>query len=449
MGRDESALNHLQVEVLTWISIGCPDGVYVDGYSHRIVARGLHRRGLITVSGRGQSWLAAITALGVERLATPAAPEPQQEVADVNALWQRVLAAGGSMRVDKSADALDYDRLLRLSMNSSVRPFAQKLESKLVGHYGSMNLDIYSTEHLPDRVLPRPVPVPNKVGKYHPLVQNYLKDREWQYVSKDHLVRAAHLLQAITAEAELRGLVVFDPEAGAAALLPYERRKVGRIPFAVKAAAAVYTIRVREIPGKGASRIAPDYWNHANRLPTWQRKRGFEFIPTGNLELVVDGRRTAYQGDIYRDSKSSRLEELLPEIFRCFEIYSLAAERDKAKGEREAATKKLRWESAMAQARADYREHHRRTVLGAQFEAWQNVNAMEQFIDEMSATVAAMGDNESRSGAAEWLGWARGHLGQLDPLRGPLSMPEEKEPAPDELRPFLNGWNPHGPNSSF
>ncbi len=43
MGKNPAQLNQKQVDVLQWIRDGCPDGIYTDGYEHRIVARALQR----------------------------------------------------------------------------------------------------------------------------------------------------------------------------------------------------------------------------------------------------------------------------------------------------------------------------------------------------------------------------------------------------------------------
>lgn len=57
------ALNFLQLKVLNWVNDGCPDGVF-DDWSHRLSARALHERGLLTVRGRGQAWTASLTDAG-------------------------------------------------------------------------------------------------------------------------------------------------------------------------------------------------------------------------------------------------------------------------------------------------------------------------------------------------------------------------------------------------
>lgn len=58
------SLNPPQLQVLSWVRDGCPDGVYND-WSHRNSARTLHNRGLVVVKGRGASWSAMITDPGV------------------------------------------------------------------------------------------------------------------------------------------------------------------------------------------------------------------------------------------------------------------------------------------------------------------------------------------------------------------------------------------------
>ena len=64
-------LNDKQVAELDWVKVGMPDGVYQGGYEHRIVARALESRGLITIRGRGKTWGAAATERGWMWLATP------------------------------------------------------------------------------------------------------------------------------------------------------------------------------------------------------------------------------------------------------------------------------------------------------------------------------------------------------------------------------------------
>ena len=56
-------LNEAQREVLGWVADGCPSGVF-EGFSHRITARALASKSLITIKGRGVTWQAVLTDVG-------------------------------------------------------------------------------------------------------------------------------------------------------------------------------------------------------------------------------------------------------------------------------------------------------------------------------------------------------------------------------------------------
>jgi hypothetical protein len=64
-----NTLSERQVSVLRWIADGSPQGP-IDGYSHRVSAAALRRRGLFETSGGGRSWTATITQAGRERFTT-------------------------------------------------------------------------------------------------------------------------------------------------------------------------------------------------------------------------------------------------------------------------------------------------------------------------------------------------------------------------------------------
>lgn len=78
--RSPYLLSASQAAVLSWIVEGCPDGVYPDdSFAHRISARALASRGLVEVTGHGQSWRAVPTERG------SAWPElSERDAADLN-----------------------------------------------------------------------------------------------------------------------------------------------------------------------------------------------------------------------------------------------------------------------------------------------------------------------------------------------------------------------------
>jgi hypothetical protein len=56
-------------------------------------------------------------------------------------------------------------------------------------------------------------------------------------------------------------------------------------------------------------------------------------------------------------------------------------------------------------------------------------------------------DRLQPAGAREWTDWIASYRHEIDPMRHPPVMPAVREPSPEDLRPFLNGWSPYGPDT--
>lgn len=112
-------LSDKQLAVLRWVAEGRPKGVYEDGFEHRITARALERRGLLSVRGHGASWRAALTDDGRYYLAhddyppvdepEPARPQPRRQaprpepeppLLPIPDLLAQLGDAGGVLKID-------------------------------------------------------------------------------------------------------------------------------------------------------------------------------------------------------------------------------------------------------------------------------------------------------------------------------------------------------------
>jgi hypothetical protein len=70
----DTPLNHRQLEVLRWISDGCPDGRWTD-FAFKLTTTALASRRLVTVSKRGGVWSAALLPAGEHYLTQGQYPE--------------------------------------------------------------------------------------------------------------------------------------------------------------------------------------------------------------------------------------------------------------------------------------------------------------------------------------------------------------------------------------
>ena len=446
MGRNPSQLSQKQVDVLTWVKDGCPSGVF-DGYEHRIVARGLHNRGFVTVTGRGPTWDARITDAGRTWVAAPpAAVLPNQSAAD--GLVARVVAAGGRLQLPEDPEVEKaHERLVRMSLMSPNRPKGGKLQMRNTGRWGSGPTEVVFVEHFDDYVDPAPVPVPDRVAKQHPVVKAFLADKDWQYVTKEHLPRAARILQAIADEAPRRGIDVLTPQEAAKGLDEYQARQALRAHLVLKTSTGLYRIQIREIPGSGAKKTEPRRWNERKTKPAWIDVRGWEFLSTGKLELIVNGPGTRYDGDRYRDAKALRVEDKLPEAFRALDIHRLESEHRERERQRKQAERQLGWEAAMEEARCRYDQHARWDHFKDRSRDWQAIRQHREFLAAARSAIEHVGDEGTRAELGVQLGLAERLLDELDAVRHPeLLLPPVPEPTPDDLKPFLDGWSPYGPN---
>jgi hypothetical protein len=443
MGKNPAQLSQKQVDVLGWIGDGCPDGVYVDGYEHRIVARALERRGLVTITGRGESWRAVIIEAGRTRQAAPPAPVLPPE-SDADVLIDRVLAAGGRLLLeDDPAVEAEHERLVAMSLKSARRPHGKKLEMRRTGRYGSGPREIVIVEHFDDYVQAAPVPVPTHVTRFHPVVRAYIANKDAQFVTKEHLARAARILQAIVTAADTRGIGIVTDQQDLRRLSDREQRRAAGAHLVLKTPRGIYTVLVREMPGPGGAK--KEYrWGSRASGPAWLNNRAWEFISTGRLELIIDGEGTKYDGDRYRDAKKLTVEDKLPEVFRSLEIYRLRGEWQDQERQREAAERHTRWEAAMQQAHRRYEAHTRWEHFTQLSVGWHAARQHHEFLS--AARRAADGlDEPLREQALTQLALVADQLHDSDPIQHPeLLIPQISKPTPEDLKPYLGGWSPYG-----
>lgn len=436
MPHNTSFLNPLQKSVLAWIAGECPPGI-VEGHSHRITAKALEARGLITINGKGQTWIATITEAGSALLERNLLP-PDESTANAAAFLQDVLDAGGLIVTEDRRNGPADMRMLEVALGAPNRPFGKKLARQSVGGWVSDTTEWFLAAHFPDFVERRVVPLVASTRSFHPVVAAYRENRDGHRVSKDHLQRAELILQALAAEAERRGYGTALPFL--VTLRPSGSRSVdvsGQLALVI--GENVFGIAISEVPGTGGVRLP---YQPNPRLPAWQRARKFSFVPTGRLELTITNWSSAQRKSSFKDTRSVTVESFLSDVLFELEVRSLEADWDHDEEARKAAEKQARWQRAMAAAEAALHESRRVTLLRDQVARSSEAEDVRRFI--ASARGAQLDLAVEVMPAPEWLAWAESYANRIDPLLGPLPMPADSAFKPDELKPFLGGWNPYG-----
>lgn len=443
-------LNEDQLAVLRWIADGCADRV-MDGYSHRVSAAALRRRGLVETSGRGPSWAAKATAAGREYLECSSganAPVPRQaNVSVTEQLVKDVIAAGGSLRRPQKQyydrEGVDYYNRAALAERYGKVPDGKRLEVTAVSP-GEVQIDLVDAPEGPG-FSPTPVPVPDRVARYHPVVRAFRDRSERHEVSRAALPRVLRLLQGLVADAERRGhdvSIASSVKSDRYRDPSWSGSKQGHIVISADGCSAA--VRVTE---EGLqSRV---HWDKQNR--SYSHRLGemtSRLPPLSEYEAKATGRLTlelvsGYSGRSakWSDRKSWTLEEKLPELLREVELRAVEERERQRKAEQAAAERERQWSAAMERARELHAEHRRGEILRGEVRAWREAQEISAYCD------AAESRYPDDPGTIKWVSWARRYADAIDPLRLPPHVPAAPDSVPpEELRPYLNGWDPYGPS---
>lgn len=437
-------LSVIQCKVLKWVNDGCPGGIF-EGYSHRIAARALADDRYISITGKGPTWTATITQLGVELLKSSSDSDANNHThqSEADLFIQNLTVAGGVLEVDGGYQhAAVNDALIREVMKSALRPNGYKLEITSVGSWQRPKYEARWARHFPDDVDERPVPVPDTVGKYHPVAKVFRDSTKG--VSKEHVARAAKLLHALATESTARGYEVALPSS--------HRRTDSRGTtsldgdIAITIGTTTVPLEMRELPPNGGS-ARPYMPKYNSRNQSWTLVNNTDFVSTGRLQLELTQRySTNGRRERFRDGKRQQLDSALPSILREIEIQHLENEWKREQARLKEEETQRRWEAAMARARIRIQDHHKAQQLKIQADAWAEAGTLRKYVAALEARLSSEGDVELVNRGLAWLAWARDYIDANDPLLRPVEVPVLADYRDEDLVPFLDGWSPHGPH---
>lgn len=465
-------LNEAQMAVLKWIADGCPDGA-LEGYEHRVSAAALRSRDLVRISGRGKTWRAEITDRGRDFLArslqvrtksadtqsrsgnleaeanggpAPPKPAPARQLSPSEQLVADVIAAGGVLKVPyvRREGEPDYQQRLLAAERFGKVPRGKRLTSDYVAGHQEIRLEdaIEGTE-----VEARPVPVPERISRLHPVARRFRDDTDKHLVSRARLSRSVRIVHALATEVERRGWEISNAEGKTGGYQRDQWSPTNDGHFVVTIRSHSFGLRVFEEKVKARGAFEAETRSRASaRFPQYLPPRKlarYDSAATGRLQIAFVGYGHGGRTSTFSDRKNWTLEEKLAELFRELEIRAAKADHRQAEMERAAEERRRRWEVAMDQARERFFEAHREQVLRAQISAWQEVGTIRSFLEALEAKY---GDNPD---SADWIAWIKGYLDErLDPLASPPTMPARPDATPDDLKPFLSGGlSPYGPPS--
>jgi hypothetical protein len=375
-----------------------------------------------------------------------------------------ILAAGGSLRVPRrgwqASDGIDYQNRARLAERHGKVPAGKRLSVCAVG--SELEIRLVDDPGYPgSRAELVPVPVPVKVGRYHPAARQFRERSDRHEVSRVLLPRTTRIIHAVAVEVARRRWSAQAPVESEThrGRTGWTGAKDGHLTIA--ADGYTFWLRLREdgVHTRGQWEHEVKHYRNVLRDSYFYRDRELPSGPydahaSGQLKLeLLGGHGWLHRGrqSHWADRQSWTLEERLPHLLREIEERiaeaGRAAEEERAAAEqaataarRNAEQRKWEWQRLMEQAKERLVEEHRATQLRNQADRWQEASRLGGYCDAMEA---AYGEHPL---AAEWLAWARGYVARLDPLIEPPGRPAPPDATPDALQQHLPvGWSAHGP----
>ncbi|MFF7255910.1 hypothetical protein [Streptomyces microflavus] len=277
-----------------------------------------------------------------------------------------------------------------------------------------------------------PIPVPAKLRSLHPVVAALKEDRCRLAVSANLRSRALRLLQGLCAEAVKRGYAVREHPMdasyrsraygyGGTYVPSHPSRREGELDLVV--GDFTYTVTIKqEFPQSDDPERAQ------------------------SLMVELSYSRSGRQGK-WADRKRWRLEDVLGAVLREVEVRSTEDAQRRIDEERAQEDRKVRWQAPMDSAWEQAIQAQLATVLREQAKDWHEARALSQYRDALERRLVASNASAEVVATRQWLEWARAYVRSLDPLRELPEMPATSAPEPEELKPYLKGWSPRGPEA--
>lgn len=425
----------------------------------------LRSRRLVWTKSQRSYWSATITDEGrslLERIQQPSrddapapddsdAPRQKRDVISISAveLVRRLEAADGELRVKNPSPSVRsaWRRALHAARQSGV------LDGVRLRHSGrdsgDLVIQLVPTDTEIERPAPRTVRLPARLGRPHPIVaatrdiarpgaDGWIDTTRRPgvvhlRVTRQNLTRVLRIAHAIFREATDLGHRV---ETGAG-----DRDCAGGAVLAIggqrfELTFAEQTRRVPHAPTAEEEARARSY--------EWAHIRKWDYIASGRVTLRLGH---TSDGKLAADGERWRLEDRLGHVLDGLEDRArqldAAAEAHAAAEHERLERERTDWEEAMQSARSRLIESNRIDHLADQIRRWDEANKIRTFVAAARAKSATPECVEPK--ADEWLTWVSDYADTIDPLLGPLYMPEAPQATPTALERFLDGWSAYGP----
>ncbi|WP_327660903.1 hypothetical protein [Streptomyces sp. NBC_00498] len=355
-------------------------------------------------------------------------------------LVEQLVSEGRVTFTDPDEETLtEWRRVINYAKRHGLEPPGKRIE-KMRMYNRDLQISLVTGPHANSRrESPQNAPtvhVPVQLRSPHPVVAALRDDKQRLVMPPALRQRALLLAQALAAEAVRRKHVVKDHSVSdlyrsrpytydGRHYLPAHARREGELDILIDN--FTYTVTIQQEFPQSTD-------------------------PERSVKLVIElGYGRSDRQRRWADRKLWSLEDILGAVLREIETRAVEDAQRKVDEEHAEAERKVQWQAAMTAAKEQAVQSQFAAVLSEQAARWQSATMLRAYCDALKHRVAeaADADDGAVASAQQWLAWATGYAAAIDPLAQLPAMPTPKKPTPDDLKPYLKGWSPHGPEDGW
>lgn len=475
-------VNARQLEVLRWVSEGCPDGRWPsDDYTYKTTASALKGRGLITVKGHARSWQATITEAGTYFLEQGQYPSAESGGGSLAAQSRSKTndhlddVAGETVELgDKAQATLDQARALieqiralggRMTVADPGEPvrahYRRLLHACRVHHLVSTGQELRFTGRDTGDIV---IAIADRSDE---ATSDWLRIR----TTSRRITTNLDALRAGLATSSILDSISEDLRPVAADLicdLADELRKHElKLGINVRLKTPKLFLQVdtkrRDVTIEERTKAVPHVRTAAEereaRRHPWKSFPKTDEVRTGELRLAVqrDGwlRTGGSNRDQWEDSPKRPLRGQVPAIARAIKKGVIDDQNARARREqehaeaverheRERAEQQRAWDEQLSRARGMAAEQVRRRVFARAMEDWRTAQELRTFCDALETDAPDIEQENLR----RWIAWARASAEELAPAAQASQLEDTDfsvSVTEEDVAPFMNGWSMRGP----
>ena len=266
--------------------------------------------------------------------------------------------------------------------------------------------------------------VPDSLRQCNPVVARLRDNERRMTMPKDQRRRGLLLLQAVAVEAEQRGYTVRDHRVSPYA--SYDTASLTR-------AGTICVVIDGFDSSVAVAQVSPEAADLERR----------ELLAIEVPSYRVQGRQIRWV-----DGKRRKAEDNLSFVFKELELQAAEAAKRKIDEDRAEETRRHQRDTAMAKAKASATLAFYVRTLEKQHKQWCEAERLREYLAALEVRLAhaVAEDDPDIEKAREWLTFVKTHVTNLDPLTTVPTMPDAPSWKNEDLRPYLGGQSPFGPN---